>query len=838
MRWKKSLIILGAGILGIALLTLLIVSQIEFGKEKIRLSTGSQGLTFDKLGRQLVKVLNVEGGDQIEQATAVPSTGSLDNISRVASGGEFSLGFAGGKILGDYAKANPELIKNVQVVASLYEQAFHVLVKKTEDGRNPDFKSLEELQGEPNVTIYVGGGRESATYNYVQGVLQTMKIVPQEWVLENSPEKAIQSMLKGKGKCLCILIAGAPAPVLQDPELVGKVSLLPVSQGKQTKKSLAKACGLNQGHIGIVAYPKLMEDDLPTLTDSVFLIAHRDVNADAIETIRRTLQQKTTEIIQDVPALRQTFHPETPTTEKLGVIGQGVQLHSGTVQFEANERTKVVLLAGGKDGSFLPSAQMLQQVLQNYGVETSLRETEGTIENLTKLNQLNEAKRPAIALAQYDVALACLYGRNFVYRAQFPQDQNTKDEEGTAEPRIRRTFHKVSTLHEEYLYVFENKDTDNESVCLGPPTSGTRMLAQAVVHHLREKKDKEEKDEEDSKEKAHSISSMVAMLREGKLKRGFLVSTPHTRAIQNLLACPSTRLVKIRKEAVGTLGGPVLRPQKVSDYLSENKEHPEEQLTLATDIVLLANDQVSPDTVRAIATAVHKNRDLLGLPSEGSEQKRIATGAPALELHPAATEVYEELGLLEQSRPDHLIFTIGKYAGEGAVILGLILSIIRVAIQLLRHLAGNHLIHDIAKVDVISKAPGAVEKLRKIQKNAKELLKRGFWNPGAVTTGHWAIIEDLVAKRIDLARESAACAIGAEIRELDQSNKNPETKQGEYRDLRKSIWMNYQSGDISASQHAYLLKLLDEAESGRGTENVPELGSAESERETVAVNAE
>lgn len=125
------------------------------------ISTGREGGSyFTVLGPQVVKFLRGAG---LPNATFMPSTGSLENLKRVANGAEAQIGFSQADALMYFRKTNPVEGIKIEIGAPLVKECLFVAVKK--DGPIGDVDDLKKK----GVTVAAGaeGDGSRATWDYM-----------------------------------------------------------------------------------------------------------------------------------------------------------------------------------------------------------------------------------------------------------------------------------------------------------------------------------------------------------------------------------------------------------------------------------------------------------------------------------------------------------------------------------------------------------------------------------------------------------------------------------------------------------------------------------------------
>ena len=199
--------------------------------------------------------------------------------------------------------------------------------------------------------------------------------------------------------------------------------------------------------------------------------------------------------------------------------------------------SQFVIAAGPKDGAYYQVAQKYAAIFAQSGIELTVRETAGSIENYELL------------LAENDVNLAFAQG-------------------GTsppAEPDQRR-LEGLASIYLEPFWVFtlgNEVQTDLRSlagkrIAIGPEGSGTAPLARLM---LRENGISEEKPTEFV---PIGGSEAAEELRNGQIDAAIFVGSPQSAVISDLLADPEVRLLSLARHEAYAFRYPFLANVKIS----------------------------------------------------------------------------------------------------------------------------------------------------------------------------------------------------------------------------------------------------------------------------------
>lgn len=147
-----------------------IVSTWAYADTTYTISTGREGGSyFTVLGPQVIKFLRGAG---LTNTTFTPSTGSLENLKRVAAGNDAQIGFTQADALMYFRKTNPVEGIKIEIGAPLVKECLFVAVKK--DGPINDVDDLKKK----GVTVAAGaeGDGSRATWDYMSVLDEKFKL--------------------------------------------------------------------------------------------------------------------------------------------------------------------------------------------------------------------------------------------------------------------------------------------------------------------------------------------------------------------------------------------------------------------------------------------------------------------------------------------------------------------------------------------------------------------------------------------------------------------------------------------------------------------------------------
>lgn len=312
-----------------------------------------------------------------------------------------------------------------------------------------------------------------------------------------------------------------------------------------------------------------------------------------------------------------------------------VATHGGVAEFREQEVKRLYIASGSVHGKYAQIARVLQASLREWGIPARVVHTDGSVANMASL-----AARPTLAIAQYDVAVAAITpALNPHYGASLR----------AAEVAGMYDLRSIAALHEERVHVFARRDRvsdrgsvldlEGRDVAVGPPESGTHVLAKAVL------------DQHGVSVRAHAvgIDETIRRLLAGDIDAGFFVGAAPSPAVQALLDYEGIRLLSM--EPAGRISllddfGLGLLPARIEPGTYPCQLAGERGVaTVATRAVLVTTADLPFDVAKiteaVFAAAAHL--DVAG----GADA--MARPLPSIELHADARDYYRAAGLLPQA---------------------------------------------------------------------------------------------------------------------------------------------------------------------------------------------
>jgi len=261
--------------------------------------TGPETGTYYAVGRDLAQVGNKAG----VTVDVKSSEGSIDNIKRINSTENASLGIVQSDVLGFLSRSkNPDSVKmasNLRMIFPLYNEEVHILARK-------NIKSFSDLQGKKVAVGEEGSGNMLTAVN----LFSMMNVAPGETV-KIAPAQGVVAVLKGDLDAV-VFVAGKPVRLFKNLEDLN----LPENQ--------KYAAMLSEVHFLPLDSPKMLEEYKPAQ------ITHADYNfvTDTVSTIAvqavfvsydftqgpkprcEKLAALAKEVRKELPALKDKAHPK------------------------------------------------------------------------------------------------------------------------------------------------------------------------------------------------------------------------------------------------------------------------------------------------------------------------------------------------------------------------------------------------------------------------------------------------------------------------------------------------------------------------------------------------
>jgi len=268
-------------------------------------------------------------------------------------------------------------------------------------------------------------------------------------------------------------------------------------------------------------------------------------------------------------------------------------------------RTTITLSTALPDGMYHAWGRRYADEFARHGIRLRVVNSDGAGQNLARLRG---AESPVADLA---------FMQGGVGHPGSSADRGT----GTAVVTLAMVDIEPVWIFSRHSHLDSLQQLQGQRVSLGPPGSGTRRLATAMLEQVRITP----KDLADS-----SLSGMPAVqaLQEGTLDTLIMVSAPESPVVRALLRAPGIHLVQLRRSAALTERLPYLQPRLLAQGTLDpaGRLPPRDAALLTTTASLVARADLEPALQRLathIAQQVHAGGGLFHRPGTFPSLKRV-----------------------------------------------------------------------------------------------------------------------------------------------------------------------------------------------------------------------
>jgi TRAP transporter TAXI family solute receptor len=268
-------------------------------EEPLGLVTGSKTGTYYAIGREIAQT-SAQSGAYVEVKT---SEGSIDNIKRINSSENASLGIVQSDVLGFLSRSkNPDSMRmasNLRMVFPFYNEEVHILARKT-------IREFADLNGKKIAIGEDGSGNMLTAIN----LFSMMNISPAEMVKAPLAQSVV-AVLKGDLDAV-VVVAGKPVRLFKNLEdltlpenkqfapMMEQVHLLPLDNPKMLEEY--KPALITRGDYTFVA------EDVKTVAVQAVLVSYdfssgNKKRCETLGTLAKTLRD-------NLPALKEKGHPK------------------------------------------------------------------------------------------------------------------------------------------------------------------------------------------------------------------------------------------------------------------------------------------------------------------------------------------------------------------------------------------------------------------------------------------------------------------------------------------------------------------------------------------------
>lgn len=268
--------------------------------EPLAIVTGPKIGTYYAFGKDIAQVGSKAG---LEVAVK-PSEGSIDNIKRINSSENASLGIVQSDVLGFLARSkSPESIRmasNLRMIFPFFNEEVHVLARK-------DIKSFSELKGKKVAVGEDGSGNMLTSIN----LFSLMDIQPAQ-TEKISPAQGVVAVLKGDLDAV-IFVGGKPVRLFKNLEdltlpenqkyaaMLEQVHFLPMDNARMLEEY--RPAELSSADYSFVKQP------VPTIAVQAVMISY-DFSQGNNRRRCEKLAQLATAMRNEMPMLQEKGHPK------------------------------------------------------------------------------------------------------------------------------------------------------------------------------------------------------------------------------------------------------------------------------------------------------------------------------------------------------------------------------------------------------------------------------------------------------------------------------------------------------------------------------------------------
>ena len=647
------------------------------------------------------------------------------------------------------------------------------------------------------------GKDSSGTKQVAEAILKGVDIVEGDYTRVGATDgfMAASRKLQNGDLDVAIITAGIPTEAVKEALEEGGCRLVTVNISPEQIRASTPAFDqvFQQAKIPANSYEG-QGKSIQTLGVQVILASRKDLDDDLVSLILGAVFDRIKDLLLVHAAAQDIRFQEASMLKP----PPGVRLHPGAARFWKQEKMKLLVATGALTGTYYDKGKVIETLLGQNGIPARAIHTDGSVENASLLQ---DRAWPAIAIMQYDTALAVHLGRS---RPVFKTAIEIKDKNG--KPIKVRGLRRILAFHEEKVHILirKSKLSDRANVhptvevlrgrrvCLGPEKSGTRILTQAILMHHDVPLDSVE-------EVFLSVPEMVHQLHGGDIEAGVFVGGVPSQALQTVLADDQFRLLSIDRRKMAKMLGPALRVSRIlpGTYGCQPEGDPAVE-TIATRSVLVTRENLPQFDVGKITRVLFEGAAFLGI-----DEKTMGEPLPSLPLHPAAEGYYREAGHLPAPPPPFdwltatwkslasLVILIGGYQG---------------ILKLRRGRVHNEVARRIFEISVSASELHSVQLLVTIRSEIDGRVKRRWWTPDELDRSRWQALVNLIESRKKEAQENLTRALLREMRaHRAQGDLDAAQRRELYAALEERSWQHLENGELDEPQHSLLLKVIRES---------------------------
>lgn len=766
--------------------------------KELNIFTATRGGTYDKIGAQLARILELHPESRITTVTATQSSGSIENIRNLMRAEHRTVPAIALVQKPALVKAIKNADEQLCVLARLYTDCVQILVRSD---AGIDELTATSLQ---NKNVYPGD-KESGTSFVAHLIVNGIGAKGYTPMAAKNYADAARKLDAGLLHA-AIFVAGKPTEAVRDALTSGNCRLIGLNE-----ELIQQLVNDDLKPVSIPAHCyNNQPESIETVGADVYLVCRKDLDADLAFHIVDTLFHSIPDLLlehtvaQDIKLTRAFETPE------------GFELHPGAQRFAEREQKTLLIATGAINGKYYNTGKVIQRLLLDRGIQARVSHTDGSLENLDLLR----GERPVIALMQYDAALASRFRE---LHPVYGVDLSDKGIRVPEVPDLRR----IATLHEEKVHVLIRRqklrdiatssgvNVDSPTtisslrqlaeaigkltakgekidmkICCGPERSATKIVAQALLKLYGL---------EQFPPTFLSVPDMVRRMQTDEIDLGFFVSFTPSEAMKAVLHNPNHKLLSVG--AVEMTNRIFVTSTIAGTYACQKEDEPAVR-TISTRAVLVAREK-APCKIRAITEAVFDGEALLAV--EGG-RKAMAEDLRSLPLHPDANRYYKKAGLLDTKPPFDWVHVTWRVLA----ILVILAGGYRGALALRRQRTANRIGRQILAVPLEGEYEHSAERLLTIRGEIRERVRRRWWRWGELDKPRWRRLNDLIGDQLTQARANLVNSLVVEIRSLTPFPDTGEDESAQhYRAIEHRIWKYFEGGELDPPQHCMLIDLLE-----------------------------
>lgn len=753
--------------------------------DEVRIATATEGGTYYILGQQFARIL--EKLPNIEKAVSVGSAGSGMNLQRLINAQtkkdsvRTDIAFVFRPALANLSTYDRE---QVRILSRLYTEEVQIIVRN-ESG----IKRLADLDGK---RVYVGR-EKSGTKIISEAILGTMGVSPAEKVVEGSYLQASQMLVSGLIDA-AFFAAGKRSLAAVMALESGNCNILDLSDSVKELKD-------NIPNLLIETIPanfyKNQTADVLTVGADAYLMSRKDLDDDLVLLILNALFDNIGNLL-----IAHVMARDIRIERAFEGLPEGIALHPGAEKFKEMEENALLIATGVYNGKYYELGRRIQMILRERGIRARVAHTSGSLENARLLTQ-----RPTLAIIQYDIALAASWGGTDIVYGEgiIPEDiliTTVKD--------IKR----IATLHTEKVHIMARRDLfppdaddryaiyalKDARVCLGPPQSGSQILATAIfAHHNIEL----------NNPTLLSVPDMIVSILSGAIDVGVFVSHVPSIAARTLLENEEIKLLSIVPKDITGLTGPALRLSKIEPgtYISQSNDNVAVE-TLETKAILVTIDDL-PFDVQMITEAVIEGAAYLNL-----DPKKMTEELTSIPLHPDADKYYREAGYLPTKPAVNWLRQFWYIMASFAILV----TALRGYREFRQKNKADRIREEIYEISLEEDVSDTVFKLLKVKSSIRRTMEKEWQRRGRLDQVRQQNLRKLVEERIEIAQKICARIFIVEINAISRDENQDQTlKKNNFDAIEKRIWMELENYKLTDTQHAFLLGVIQHRREAKQT---------------------